>query len=1296
MPNGVYRGSQSLLDVVEEVPPIPVEPVQGFQAELGLVYLYNPDAANTLVANLNNAIGDVNKAVEDITQLVVDALKIKPYSMIPDVVEQYTPCVYENTIYVATNDIEEKPVIFDPSQWTKVGTADYNQLLNKPEFITKADLSCTATGLEYNSSTGNLSLVSGYVIPTTATITQLSSDVATTASNLATETQNRINAVSAANSRIDGVAGDLTDEITNRTNADTALSGNISNVNGLLIAHTSATNNPHSVTKAQVGLGNVNNTADIDKPISTATQQALTALSGNIGTVSANLINNYRTAAAQDIIDGQITNQIGTVSGNLTTEATARSQADAALGARITTIEGKIPTAASSSNQLADKAFVNSSISNMAASYITASASGNAFGDYARLSQGPWYFQGEETTPTEHDYAVVLDDETHNHETSRYTFDGSQWDYQYKVNDTPFTQAQIDAINSTITAGLVTQYSSHVADTNNPHSVTKAQVGLGNCDNTSDLDKPISTATQEALNSKQGLIADLDEIRAGAAAGATAIQQAELDAYQLKLTASTGVSIDSDQNISNTGVLSVTTGTANGTVSVNTGGTTADVSVYGLGSAAYTESSDYATTAQGAKADNAADKSLSNLTGTGANITNWSSNVTNCITEIPQDINLELSDGTLKLKAGSKVYVPNGLDGNNNPQFNVYTVPSDITKTTTTNSTWFAFVSNNGILDILNKVYSGSSAPTGFGTYAVWYDTTNNLVKMTSDSGSTWTSGWSFPVGLVTSTNSAISSIDQVFNGFGYIGSTNFTLPGVKGLIPNGRNPDGTLKSILYTVENTGIYTQNIYEGTHYFTYTVLSQHSGGDKEYHIVDSLPDISTVATWVRYYVPADNYIYYKENSNDTIYTKEQAFVCGTIDFENNSVQSIKKLNINTPFQAADINDVRKLPNPDLSNLTQSGKNIGNWSSNVTNCTKEIPQDIKLELNNGTLTLKAGSKVYVPAGFEADGITHKFNVVTIENDLVFSGTFGSQNRTSIWSIAADDTGLTSNVSFGERSLENTGSGTSTPSTTTQYYNTSENIIHWSGTQNTRVSSFPLCHVTITNGTITSIDQVFNGIGCIGSTIFALPGVSGLVPNGRNADGTLNNNAFRLSAVKTYNVSTSGTYDIRLSASVLQTGDLLYNPDDNYNYVSSYIQSNLRFHAVVGRITVNSDKIIQAIYPKTTFHVVDYNDSEYIAHCAMPSSRNLDLTLSASGTSYTAPADGWLFLNKTQGIADARIEMYNQSSKQRTLCIGSSSTGQWIYGSMQAKKGDVIEVVYSATGTTNRFCFIYANGAK
>lgn len=54
---------------------------------------------------------------------------------------------------------------------------------------------------------------------------------------------------------------------------------------------------------------------------------------------------------------------------------------------------------------------------------------------------------------------------------------------------------------------------SHIGSTANPHSVTKAQVGLGSADNTSDLNKPISTATQSALAGK------IDTSREGVANG---------------------------------------------------------------------------------------------------------------------------------------------------------------------------------------------------------------------------------------------------------------------------------------------------------------------------------------------------------------------------------------------------------------------------------------------------------------------------------------------------------------------------------------------------------------------------------------------------------------------------------------------------------------------------------------------------------------------------------------------------------------------------------------------------------
>lgn len=56
-------------------------------------------------------------------------------------------------------------------------------------------------------------------------------------------------------------------------------------------------------------------------------------------------------------------------------------------------------------------------------------------------------------------------------------------------------------ITSDINA-VQTNLETHINNKSNPHEVTKDQVGLGNVDNTSDANKPISTATQNALNGK--------------------------------------------------------------------------------------------------------------------------------------------------------------------------------------------------------------------------------------------------------------------------------------------------------------------------------------------------------------------------------------------------------------------------------------------------------------------------------------------------------------------------------------------------------------------------------------------------------------------------------------------------------------------------------------------------------------------------------------------------------------------------------------------------------------------------
>lgn len=195
-------------------------------------------------------------------------------------------------------------------------------------------------------------------------------------------------------------------------------------------------------------------------------------------------------------------------------------------------------------------------------------------------------------------------------------------------------------------------------------------------------------------------------------------------------------------------------------------------------------------------------------------------NITNCITHIPQDIKLELNNGTLTLKAGSKVYVPNGAG-----VFDKKTTTQDITISVSGSQQVMVCVRAdiaNGIdcVDV-SRCYSGSTNPGQ--TYSFWYDTTSNLVKMFTENTSTPARTESLPIAIITVSDGTPFSIDQVFNGFGYIGSTVFALPGVKGLIPDGRNADGSLKNIT-TNDFTTVKTVQVNTST-----AKIAMYSGGD-----------------------------------------------------------------------------------------------------------------------------------------------------------------------------------------------------------------------------------------------------------------------------------------------------------------------------------------------------------------------------------------------------------------------------------------------------------------------------------
>ena len=243
-------------------------------------------------------------------------------------------------------------------------------------------------------------------------------------------------------------------------------------------------------------------------------------------------------------------------------------------------------------------------------------------------------------------------------------------------------------------------------------------------------------------------------------------------------------------------------------------------------------------------------------------------NITNCILEIPNDIKLTLNNHTLTLKAGSKLYYPNGTNN-----YDTLITTSDLVLSVGGNS-WTSephmiFVNHDGTASsgfAINDIFSGSTAPSSLpGQWAVWYDTTNNIIKTTDNTGATWTTvPWSLPVCVAVNTSGNCESIHQIFNGFGYMGTIIYVLPGVKYLLANGRNEDSTLKSLELTTSE--IKTMDAY--TRSWDYILLTD-AGTLQAWHknsfLIDQYPAPAQNTWWTVYDINQNKH-YRSNDGND----------------------------------------------------------------------------------------------------------------------------------------------------------------------------------------------------------------------------------------------------------------------------------------------------------------------------------------------------------------------------------------------------------------------------------------------
>jgi len=275
-------------------------------------------------------------------------------------------------------------------------------------------------------------------------------------------------------------------------------------------------------------------------------------------------------------------------------------------------------------------------------------------------------------------------------------------------------------------------------------------------------------------------------------------------------------------------------------------------------------------------------------------------NITNCLLEVPQDIKLELVDGVLTLKEGSKVYNPNGFESDGTTKkFDEVVITEDISNSTVGNGDVLIAVGMDNTLLALNIAsVTVDERPTNPVNFFMYYNKTTNKVEVYD---TTWFSDSSFPIAIVERTVNGFTNIKQVFNGFGYIGSTVFALPGVKCLIPRGRNEDGSLKSDLFTSTTVKIHSATSDYSNPTATMVFDSLGNIGVHKYFEGDEIPTNIGYA-WV-YHRPSNLTLQWNATESKYLPTATQFVYLADVNVASGQ---IKSLTPKLPFHAVDYND------------------------------------------------------------------------------------------------------------------------------------------------------------------------------------------------------------------------------------------------------------------------------------------------------------------------------------------------------------------------------------------------------
>ena len=399
--------------------------------------------------------------------------------------------------------------------------------------ITSVNLKANTTDLALKADLSDLNLKAPIASPTfTGSVSGITS--AMVGLSNVNNTSDLDKAISTATQSALDLKATNTDLALKANATDLALKADIINLNlKAPIASPTFTGNVSGISSSMVGLGNVNNTTDLAKPISSATQTALD-LKANTTDLEAGLATKAGTASPTftGIVSGITASMVGLGNVNNTSDAnkpiSSATQAALDLKGTVKKVNGVSPNAAGE---------------------IAISLGRNYTGVY---NNGTFTTSG---TPVEGDIFIVSGDPTGSNNGRTFIYVSTIWneitnnigttdaryvqlagstmqgnllfptDKKITLTDLPTlstdaaNKAYVDAsitvdatslVNGKIrlagdlsgTASSPTIAAGAITDAKIATGISATKVGLGNVNNTSDLLKPISSATQTALDAK--------------------------------------------------------------------------------------------------------------------------------------------------------------------------------------------------------------------------------------------------------------------------------------------------------------------------------------------------------------------------------------------------------------------------------------------------------------------------------------------------------------------------------------------------------------------------------------------------------------------------------------------------------------------------------------------------------------------------------------------------------------------------------------------------------------------------